>query len=73
MLLEHNGKLHFLMAEAHPDADGETVLVEDGERLPINKDTPNLRQVLRERLFSGPLDGDPFLIENLDLVVNNSH
>ena len=72
-LLIVNGKLFFLMVEAHTDADGKRVPSEDGERLPINKDTPNLRQVLRERLFTKSLGGDPLSIENLDLVVIKPH
>jgi hypothetical protein len=68
-LLIIDGKLYYLMAEAETDENGESQAVEGGERLPINRDTPNLRTVLRERFFDRPLDGDTFSVGDLDLVV----
>ena len=68
-LLIKGGKLSYLMAEAVTDENGQARAIEGGERLPINQDTPDLRQILRNRFFDRPLEGDTFSVGALDLVV----
>lgn len=66
-LLVSQGRLFLLLAEA--ERKGKDVkAAEDGERLPINKDTENLRKELR-RLFAMRFEGDPFSVSDLDLAV----
>lgn len=71
LLIQH-GKLYYLLAAVETDADGEAKPIEGGERLPINRDTPDLRRVLRERFFDSTLQGDTFSISDLNLVILDS-
>lgn len=66
-LLLRKGRIFLLLAEAAKQG-GEVKDIEDGERIPINKDTENLREKLRQ-FFAMQFEGDPFSVSDLDLAV----
>ena len=66
-LLVSQGRLFLLLAEVEKQGK-EVKTVENGERIPINKDTEDLRAELR-RLSAMQFEGNPFSISDLDLAV----
>lgn len=66
-LLVRKGHLYLLLAEAESQEEGVKT-IEGGERIPINKDTENIREKLRQ-LFEMRFEGDLFSVSELDLAV----